>query len=336
MINDFKPNVLLCTYYDRKIIAEQIERLRDFAKVIDCGRGRCLTKEEVFEVILGSHAIIAADEKYDTEVLDRAKDLLIIARDGTGYDSIDLKAATDRGILVTRAPVVHHCTANMVIGLMIALVRKIVLCDRGVRQNLWTDRQRWLCPDLSGMTLGILGFGQVGKEVAKRALAMDMKILVYNRSNISDAVRQFGVKISSLDEVLANSDVISVHIRHSKETMNMFNSKMFAKMKKGSYFLNASRGGIVDEKALIEALASGHLAGAGLDVFAQEPTLPDNPLLNFDNVLCTPHVAGDTSTTMVKAIEMNLNQIADCLTGKKPDNLLNPEVWEKARIHNIK
>jgi len=336
MAPEFRPRVLLTTYYDRDVIAEPLNRLRTSADIKDAGRGRCLTRDELVADLPGVHVTIAADEKYPADVLDRAKDLVLIARDGTGYEGIDLEAATGLGILVTRAPVVHFCTANMVIGLMIALVRKIVVCNQGVRDDLWTDRAKWLCPDLTGMTLGIVGFGQVGREVAKRALAMGMEIVCCDTADVSPAAAEMGVSVASMDEVLAGADVVSVHIRHTEKTANMFNGALFSKMKKGTYFVNTSRGGIVDEAALCQALAAGHLAGAALDVFAQEPTPPDNPLLALENLVCTPHVGGDTSTTMALAIDMNVTQIFDCFAGRKPGNFLNPEAWESARIHNLK
>lgn len=331
----FKPRVLLATYYDRDVIAGPLARLREKAEIIDVNRGRCVTAEELAEALPGIHAVIAADEKYTAAIMDVAKDLLMIVRDGTGYEAIDLDAATERGIIVTRAPVVHFATANMTIGLMIALVRRLTVCDRGIRRGLWTQRDRWLCPDLTGMTLGILGLGQVGVEVAKRARAMGMKLLAYDLADVTDRAAEVGAEVASLDQVLAASDVVAVHIRHTEKTRNMFDAALFAKMRKGAYFVNTSRGGIVDEGALVGALNSGHLAGAALDVFAQEPTPGDNPLLAMDNVVCTPHVGGDTSTTMVLAIDMNVTQIFECLAGRQCEHILNPQVWETARIHSV-
>ena len=335
MTADFRPRVLLTTYYDREVIAGALERLRASAEVVDANRGRCLTRDQLVQSLPGVHVTIAADEKYTREVIESTADLVLIARDGTGYDGIDLEAATQCGILVTRAPVVHHATANMAVGLMIALVRKIIPCNRGVRKGLWTDRTRWLCPDLTGMTLGIIGFGQVGREVAKRASAFGMKILACDLADISAAADEAGAKVTTLADLLAASDVVSVHIRHTEKTAGMFNADLFARMKKGAYFMNTSRGGIVDEEALLGALTSDHLAGAALDVFAQEPTPPDNPLLALESVVCAPHVAGDTSTPMALAIEMNVEQIFDCFSGRKPENLLNPNAWEKARLHDL-
>jgi len=334
-MTDFRPRVLLATYYDRDVIAEPLARLGERAEIVDANRGRCVTAAELTEALPGIHITIAADEKYPAEILDVGTDLLMIARDGTGYEGIDLATATERGIVVTRAPVVHFATANMTIGLMIALVRKLTVCDRGIRRGLWTERDRWLCPDLTGMTLGILGLGQVGMEIAKRASAMGMKLLAYDLVDVSARAGEVGAEVASMEEVLAGSDVVTVHIRHTEKTANMFNADLFAKMKKGAYFVNTSRGGIVDESALAEALSSGHLAGAALDVFAQEPTPEDNPLLAMDNVVCSPHVCGDTSTTMAQAIEMNVTQIFECLAGRKCDHILNPEVWEGARIHRV-
>ncbi len=336
MPDRFRPRVLVLSHYDREVIAAPIERLAAKAQVVDACLGRLLTREEILERIPGVHATIASDEGYSAEILDRAADLVLIARDGTGYDAIDLEAATERGILVTRAHVLHHATANTTIGLMVALVRKIALADRGVRENRWNDRSVWLAPDLTGMTLGIIGFGQVGREVAKRALAMGMRILACNRSDVSTAATQIGATIVSMDEVLRNSDVVSLHMRHSGKTSNMFDADIFARMKKGAYFVNTARGGLVDEAALAEALSCGHLAGAALDVFAREPVELDHPLLAFESVLCTPHFAGDTTTSMSQAVESAVQQVLDCFAGRKPEHLINPQAWDKARIHDLK
>lgn len=331
----FKLRVLLATYYDRKVISNSITSLKSFAEVVDANQGRCLTKEELFNSLPGVHVTIAADEKYTPEVLDCAGELFLIARDGTGYDGVDVQAATERGILVTRAPIMHQATANLTIGLMITLVRKIIICDRGIRQNLWTNRGLWLCPDLTGMTLGIVGFGQVGREVAKRALAMGMKILAYDIADIRSTTKKIGITVTSIEEILRNSDVVSVHMNAGPSNVGMFNRDLFLKMKKGAYFINCSRGSIVDDAALLEALNSGHIAGAALDVYSTEPPRENHPLFALENVLCTPHVAGDTTTTMEQAIQMNVEQIQQLLKGEQPSHLLNPEVWEKARIHRL-
>ena len=180
MLSGTSPRVLITSYYDRKVIDDQLKRLQSSAEVIEVNRGRNLTLEEVLQNVAGIQGIIAADEPYTAEVFERASELLIIARDGTGFDKIDLKAASAHGVVVTRAPVVHHATANLTIGLIISLVRKIPFADQAIRQNKWTDRKSLLCPDVTGMPLGLVGFGQVGREVAARARALGMKLLIYD------------------------------------------------------------------------------------------------------------------------------------------------------------
>ncbi len=332
---DTKPRVLLASYYDRQVIAACVKALADLSDVTDANRGRCLTPDELREYLPSADVSIAADEKYTPEILDRAPDLFLIARDGTGFDGVNVQAASERGILVTRAPVVHYATANLAIGLIIAVVRKLTLCDRGIRENRWVDRRRWLCPDLTGMCLGLFGFGQVGREVAKRALALGMNVIAYDIANVSGAAREMGVRIATIDETLCQADVIAVHMNATPENARLFDERMFARMKAGAYFVNCARGSIVDESALLGALQSGHLAGAALDVFEPEPTSAQNPLFELENVVCTPHVAGDTTSTMVQAIEANLAQIRDCLAGQRPQHLLNPEIWEHARVHRF-
>ena len=183
MALNVKLRVLMANYYDRDVIGPCLCPLREVAEIIDANLGRNMTLEEICQAVNGIHAVIAADEPYTRQVFECAQDLFIVTRDGAGYDKIDLQAATDFGIVVTRAPVVIDATANLTIGLMIALIRKIAMADRAIRKNEWTNRAALLCPDLTGMTLGIVGFGQVGQKVTARALAMGMKLLVLLADN---------------------------------------------------------------------------------------------------------------------------------------------------------
>jgi len=335
MPSDLRPTILFSSFYERDLIADGLERLRGLGDVREVNRGRNLTRQELLEFLPGAHACVVADEKYDADLLDQVDDLALIAREGTGYDGVDIEAATARGILVTNAPAVHNATANQTIGLMIALVRRIIPCNRGVREGEWTQRGRWRCPDLTGMTLGIAGFGLTGREVAKRAIAMGMRVLAHNRSDVAEVAQSLGAQVASLDDLLASSDVVTVHIRHSTQTERMFDAAVFAKMKRGAYFLNVARGGLVDEAALVDALTRGHLAGAAIDVMSQEPPERDNPLLALDNLICTPHVGGETTTTVRKAFDMAVDQVCDCFEGKKPRQLVNPAAWERGRIHQL-
>ena len=327
--------VLVTSYYDRGVIGQSLAPLHEVAELIDANRNRNLTADELRRAIPGVHATIAADEPYTGDVFELAHDLLLVARDGAGFDGVDLQAATGHGVVVTRAPVVFDATANHTIGLMIALVRKIPFADRAIREGRWTDRRSLLCPDLTGMTLGIVGFGEVGRRVAARARALGMKLLAFDAADVCEPARLAGAEVASLDALLARSDVVSVHVPHTPQTRALFCRALFGRMKRGAYFINTSRGPIVSESDLAEALASGHLAGAALDVFKKEPVDPASPLLAMPNVVLTPHVAGDTTTTMAAAVELNVAQILDLLDKKRPSHMLNPEVWDRARIHRF-
>lgn len=331
----FRPKVLLTCFYDRQIIANPLQRLRGFADVREINLGRNPTEEELFASLPAMHACIAADEKYPSRLLDRAEGLALIAREGTGYDGIDVEGATARGILVTNAPVVHEATADVAVGLLIAMVRRLFVGDRDVREDRWTERERRTCPGLADLTLGILGFGLVGREVAHRAAALGMRLLVYNRTPVADASSFPGLEFLPMDEVLRRSDVVTIHIRHCPETTKLLGRAQFETMKSGSYFINTARGGIVDEDALVGALRSGHLAGAALDVFAEEPVGLDHPLLAMENVIGTPHCGGETTTTMRRGVEMAIDQLEQCLAGTRPSRLVNPEAWDGARLHDL-
>lgn len=331
-----KIKVLLANYYNRKLISPSLQLLQKIADIVDVNRNRSLTLEELAKALPGIHATIAAEEPYGNDIFAQAKGLLIVARDGVGFDKIDLEAATRHGVLVTRAPTMFDETANFVIGLILAVVRKILIADRALRNGNWTNRSLLLCPGLTEMRLGLVGLGQIGTRVAKRARALGMELLVYDTADISNSALNLNAKEVSLEQLLVESDIVSVHIPNNSQTKDFFDKNKFSMMKKDAYFINTSRGEIVNEANLISALKSGHPAGAGLDVYKIEPIKVENPLIAMDNVVLTPHVAGDTSSSMINAIDMNAKQILDILDGRKPSNLLNPEVWEHARIHDFK
>ncbi|MAE65571.1 MAG: hypothetical protein CMJ18_14985, partial [Phycisphaeraceae bacterium] len=212
-----RPTVLVASHYDRQVIAEPLRRLSAWADARDAYRGRCLTREELLDHLPGAHAVIASDEVYDEAILESAGHLTMIARDGTGYDAIDLDAATRLGILVTRAPVLQDATANTTIGLMIALVRKIAVADRDLRDGRWNERDRWLAPDLTGLTLCVVGFGQVGKAVAKRAAALGMEVSTVHLADLALTSNEAGTS-DDIDKIVAAADIVSLHLRRSPQT----------------------------------------------------------------------------------------------------------------------
>ncbi|MEJ5202632.1 MAG: hydroxyacid dehydrogenase, partial [Anaerolineales bacterium] len=229
----------------------------------------------------------------------------VVGRSGVGVDNIDLNAAKQHNVTVVNAPIATTiAVAELTIGLMLAVMREIPRADTGMKEG------KWLKKELEGgelweNTLGIIGFGRIGQAVAKRAAAFDMKIVAYDPVVSADDIRKLGAEPVSLDELFTRSDVVTLHTPLTDSTRNILNAEAFAKMKKGVYIVCAARGGVIDEAALLAALDSGHVAGAGLDVFATEPP-GQTPLVTHPKVVATPHIGGQT----VQAQRRAANDIA--------------------------
>lgn len=322
-----KPQVVITSYYDRDLIDPALSALRKRATVrYGPAVGRNLHATELIDALVGAEAVIAADERYDASIFDASPMLRVISREGAGYNGIDVAEATRRGVAVTNAPVVHEATATMAVGLMFATVRKLLISDRSVRAGLWTRRDLFLNPGLDGLTLGLIGFGMIGRGVARRTLPFGLRVLAYSRSLTTEEADRHGITAASFDRVIAESDIVSLHVPLNDQTRGMIGASELATMKRGAYLINTCRGPVVDEAALINALASGHLNGAGLDVLADEPPDQDNPLFSMDQVVLSPHMGGDTERTMVRAVKVACDNVLSCLDGQKPPNLLNPSV----------
>ena len=282
-----------------------------------------------------AHGSMAGGVAYNSELMDRASNLLIISRIGIGYDKVDIEAATAHGIAVCNTPDGPTIsTAECAITLMMGVARNFKkiekdlrgMLESGEKRNIWGE---YVAFELSGMQLGLVGLGRIGGHVAKVAKAMGMRVATYDPFISAERAIEIGVeKIDSLEQLLGMSDVVSLHLPLNPETHKIMNTERFAQMKQGSIFINASRGGHVDELALTAALDSGHLFGAGLDVTDPEPPLAGNPLLYRDNVILTPHIASATGAGRRKMMVGAMNQILQVLRGEKPDNLINPEVWD--------
>jgi phosphoglycerate dehydrogenase-like enzyme len=327
-----RPRVFLASYYDRELIAAPLMRLREAAEVIiPPYQGRNLTEDELIKGLVGIDAVVAADESYTERVFSSAERLKIIARDGEGINSIDLAAATRHGVLVTNAPVVSEAAANLAMGLIICLVRRILVGDRAVRSGNFSVRAEFLCPELEDRTIGIVGLGKIGRGMVKRARSFSMRAVACAPSASEEQARELGVELVALEPLLRQSDIVSLHVPLTPQTFHLIGAAQLAMMKKGSYLVNTSRGSVLDEKALVDALRSGHLAGAALDVYEAEPPDRGNPLFKMDNVVLTPHVGGDTSDTMVKATQTVVTNILEWIRGNRPPNLRNPEAWKPTR-----
>ncbi|MGD9857299.1 MAG: phosphoglycerate dehydrogenase [Planctomycetaceae bacterium] len=252
-------------------------------------RGR--DEAETIRVLQGSSAIIAGGDYLTARVIAALPELRVIARAGVGYDRVDVTAATARGVAVTITPTANHeSVAEQALGLMLAITRNIVIQDRMTRAGLWDGP---INRPLRGTTLGLFGLGRIGRSTAIRAKAFRMQLIAHDPFADPEFVREHGIELVDFDTLLRRADFLSVHAPLSNETKGLFNRECFAKMKPDSTFINTARGGLVNEADLIEALTSGQIAAAGLEVFEQEPVDPNNPLLKLDNVVLTPHRAGE-------------------------------------------
>ena len=269
-------------------------------------------------------------DKIDLEVFDAAPKLKIVAQMAVGFDNIDMKEATKRGIYVTNTPeVLTDTTADFAWALLMAVARRVVEADKYVRTGQW--KVSWHPTMMQGRdvydaTIGIVGAGRIGFAVARRAKGFNMKILYYDVIPRPEIEKEFGAKHVDLDTIFRESDFVSIHVPLMKETYHLVNEEKLKLMKKTAYLINNSRGPVVDEKALYEALKAGRIAGAGLDVFEQEPTPLDNPLLKLDNVVVAPHISSASYETRSRMAEMVAENLVAFFEGRTPPNLVNSEV----------
>ena len=281
-------------------------------------------EDNVIAVLSDCEASVAGSEPYTRRVVEALPSLRVIARSGVGFDAIDLAACDDAGIVVATTPGVnHHAVAEHTIALLLGVARDFPGRDRRVRENRW---KRVASPRVMGTTLGIVGLGRIGRAVATRAVALGMKVLAYDPVPNLEFADQWRVELTGLDELLKRSDYVSLHLPVSPETHHLLNEQTFAAMKPGSVLINTSRGVLVDERALCDALKSGHLRGAGLDVFEVEPLPMDSPLLHLDNVLLSCHIAGLDVESDRDTFQMLAETIVSLYNGG----------WPADRIQNLK
>jgi D-3-phosphoglycerate dehydrogenase len=246
--------------------------------------------KRLIDAIAGCVAIIAGSEPYPREVIKSNPNLRVIARTGVGFDAIDLKACDDHQVVVATTPGVnHHSVAEHALAMLMTLGRGLPEQDHRVRTNDW-ERIAW--PRIMGQTIGIVGLGRIGMALAWRAAGLGMKVLAYEPFPHRDSVQQHRIEVVGLDELLSRSDVVSLHCPMAPETHHMINADSIAKMKDSAVLINTSRGKLVDETALYDALSNGRLRAAGLDVFETEPLPTDSPLIGLKNVIFSGHVAG--------------------------------------------
>lgn len=273
-------------------------------------------------VLIPSADAVIAGGKLPGDVIRAGKRLKVIANYGAGYDGVDVAAAADCGIPVTNIPwTVTQPTAELAIALMLSVSRRIGELNLRLRREepaTLFGMGRLMGNTLSGRTLGIIGCGRIGSRVAQIARALDMRVIAYGRHAIPPEVAEQ----CDLTTLLATADVISLHCPATPETRHLLNAEAFAAMKDGAVIINTARGAVIDHAALVEALRSGKLSGAGLDVYPDEPNIPPE-LLAMDNVVCTPHVGANTAQTRAQMAAACARQILDALSGKRPESIVN-------------
>lgn len=291
------------------------------------------SKRDIMERVKDVDALVShLTDPIDAEVLDAASKLRIVSQYAVGYDNIDLERATKRGIYVTNTPgVLTETVADFTFGLMLAVARRIVEADRYVREGKW--KVAWhplmmIGSDVHNRTLGIVGLGRIGSAVARRAKGFGMRILYYDSQRREDLERDLGVEYVDLEKLLEESDFVSLHVPLTPETYHIIGEEQLKKMKPTAFLINTARGKVVDQKALYKALKEGWIAGAGLDVFEEEPIHPDDPLLSLENVVLAPHAASASYETRSRMAEMVAENLIAFLRREVPPNLVNKGVVE--------
>jgi len=271
-------------------------------------------------------------DKIDAELMNRARKLRVVSNYAVGFDNIDIQEATKRGIIVANTPgVLTDTTADFAFALIMAAARRVVEGDRVVRAGKW---KTWgpmilLGQDVHGAILGIIGLGRIGSAVARRAKGFGMKTLYTDVVRNKQAEEELGIEYVDMDTVLTQSDFVTIHVNLTPETYHLIGLKQFTKMKRTAILVNTSRGPIVDNMALYDALRSGKIAYAALDVTEPEPIPADHPLLTLDNVIVVPHIASASVATRTKMGVMAADNLIAGLKGEMPPNPVNPEVLRK-------
>lgn len=306
------------------LAAEGLEILRQ-ARGIEVIEKPGISPGELLEVIGDVEGLaIRSGTKVTADVIAAANKLRVIGRAGIGVDNVDVAAATDRGIAVLNTPEGNNITtAEHTIALLVSLARHIPQATASMKAGKW-EKQKFKGMELYNRTLAVVGLGNIGRIVALRGKALGMKVVAYDPFTTPERARQLDIELlEDFDDVLSRADAITVHVPKTKDTIGLLNRESFAKVRKGLLVINAARGGIVDEDALYEALESGQVGGAALDVFVEEPPPADHPLLNHDRVICTPHLGASTRQAQINVSVAVAEQICDYLLDDVVRNAIN-------------
>lgn len=279
-------------------------------------------REVLLKEISDSHGVLCMlSETMDREVFNTGSSLQVVANLAVGYDNIDLHAAREAGVVVTNTPgVLTESTADLAFSLLLATARRIVEANQYIKEDKWKQWSPYLLAgmDVHNKTIGIVGMGRIGEAIARRAQGFGMEILYHNRSRKVESEKQIGATYVDYATLLNKADFVVSVVPATPQTNHMFNKEAFQKMKRSSIFINISRGSVVNENALVEALETGEISAAGLDVFAEEPIRSDHPLLNKTNVICLPHIGSASTETRSSMLQLCLENISGVIHGTGP------------------
>lgn len=324
-------------FVSRKVPGKALDRLTKSNNKVEISElDRPLTEEELLEKTRGIDALLSLlTDRVNGDVVDAiGPQLKIVSNYAVGFDNVDIEALTNRGVVVTNTPSneVNESVAEYAWTLMLSLARRVVEGDEAVRRGAYKGWEPgiFLGKNLIGKTIGIVGLGRIGSMVARRAVGFNVEVLYHQRHKDEKAEKEMGVKYVTFDDLLKKSDFVTLHCPLTEDTRHMIGKEEMAKMKKGAMIVNTSRGPVVNESELVEALREGQIGGAGLDVYENEPEI--NPeLIGMENVILTPHIASATWEAREKMGEQAVGAILDTLAGKKPENIVNEKVWSKRR-----
>lgn len=310
-----------------KLTDDVLSRLKELAEISVSSDD---TDETLMFEIKNADTIIVGPRPYITrKLIEAAPNLKHIARVGVGLDSIDIKAASENDIYVTNTPgVAAVSVAEFTMSMLLSLAKNVHLCDRAVKNGEWDSRIEILQDniELNGKTHGIVGMGRIGRYVALRCKGFGMNVVYYKRNRDHEFETSRGVKYAHFETLLKESDTISLHLPLTEETLYLFDTEEFSMMKNTALLINQSRGKVVNEDALVEALKNGLIGGYATDVYDNEPPDPNSPLLGFRNVISTPHLGGSTRESRIRSSEMIFDVVSSVFQGKVPKNTVNQEI----------
>ncbi len=312
-----------------------IEGLRERFEVQVNARDGHMAREELLRAVADIDALVCLpSERIDAELLDAALKLKVVSNYAVGFNNIDVDAATARGVMVTNTPdVVTDATADLAWAILMAIARNVLVVDRFAKSGEWKEwrPEAFIAADITGTTLGIVGLGRIGQAMARRAAGFDMRVLYSDVHRADQEIeRRFGAEFVEMDALLRESDFVTLHVPLNEATHHLIGERELTLMKRTAYLVNAARGPIVDEQALVSALRSHEIAGAALDVYENEPRLAEG-LAALDNVILIPHLGANSRHARDKMAGMTVENVVAALSGEVPPSLVNPEVLSKAR-----